>query len=83
MRLRVFIMSLLVEAQPTASVINLLKLSKCLSSKPFSKLIREVKGYGNRDLSEKELEYVAEFVANIYFPDMTFNQIHLLTQYHK
>ncbi len=32
---------------------------------PFG-LIREVKGYGNRDLSEKELEYVAEFVANIY-----------------
>jgi hypothetical protein len=49
---------------------------------PFG-LIREVKGYGNRDLSEKELEYVAEFVANIYFPDMGFNQIHLLTQYHK
>lgn len=45
MRLRVFIMSLLIEAQPTASVINLLKLSKCLSSKPFSKLIREVSHY--------------------------------------
>ena len=41
MRLRVFIMSLLIEAQPTASVINLLKLSKCLSYKPFNKLIRE------------------------------------------
>ena len=38
-------MGLLIKAQPTTSVVDLLKLSKCLSHKPFNKLIREVSIY--------------------------------------
>ncbi len=51
-------------------------------SLPFA-LIQEVKGYDNRNLSEKERDIVAEFIATIYFPDMTMDQIQLLIDVHK
>lgn len=51
-------------------------------SMPFA-MVREAKGYDNRSLNDEECEYIAEFLSNIYFPDMTMNQVRLLIEHGK
>lgn len=41
---------------------------------PF-KMIREVKGYNNRDISDKESGLVTDFLTKVYLADMTINQL--------
>lgn len=47
---------------------------------PFG-MVREAKGYKNRQLSEAECDYIAQFIVNIYIPDMTINQVHYLQNF--
>lgn len=47
---------------------------------PFG-MVREAKGYNNRELSEAECAYIGEFIGNIYVPNMSINQFHFLKHY--
>ena len=47
---------------------------------PFG-MVREAKGYKNRELSKVECDYIAQFIVNIYIPDMTITQVQYLQNF--